>query len=149
MFLKTNLPYSLCDPSRSFGIACATDRHDFDRFVGSSFGTSKTSFRDVGDRRSAITLLKTYEPTKRALIQTRRGEIDYGEHDSRGFVKSTFLTRLPLVDELSTHRRVLLLPVAVAYCYYLLLVVIAFCCCLLLLPTAVACCVCLLLSPLA
>ena len=55
--------------------------------------TSKTSFRDVGDRRSVITLLITYGPTQRALIQTRRGEIDYGEHDSHGFVKSPFLTR--------------------------------------------------------
>ena len=52
--------------------------------------TSKTSFRDVGDRRSGITLLKTYEPTKRASIQTRREEIDYGEHDRHVFVKSLF-----------------------------------------------------------
>ena len=52
--------------------------------------TSKTSFRDVGDRRSAITLLKTYGPTQRALIQTRRGEIDYGEQSLHGFVKSMF-----------------------------------------------------------
>ena len=47
---------------------------------------------------SIITLLKTYEPTKRALIQTRRGETDYGEHDRHGFVKSMFwkmtLTRI-------------------------------------------------------
>ena len=40
--------------------------------------------------RSDITLLKTYEPTKRALIQTRRGETDYGEQYLHGFVKSRF-----------------------------------------------------------
>ena len=45
---------------------------------------------DVGDRRSAITLLKTHEPTKRALIQTGRGEIDYGERNRHVFVKSMF-----------------------------------------------------------
>ena len=60
--------------------------------------TSKTSFRDVGDQRSAITLLKTYESTKRASIQTRREEIDYGEHDSHVSMKSMFcnmtLTRI-------------------------------------------------------
>ena len=33
---------------------------------------------------------KTYKSTKRALIQTRRGEIDYGEHDRHGLVKSMF-----------------------------------------------------------
>ena len=30
---------------------------------------------------SAITFSKTYESTKRVLIQTRRGEPDYGEHN--------------------------------------------------------------------
>ena len=39
---------------------------------------------------SIITLSKTYESTKRGFIQTRRGEIDYGERDRHGFVKSTF-----------------------------------------------------------
>ena len=50
--------------------------------------TVQTPFRDVADRRSAITLLKTCKSTKRALIQTRRGEIDYGKHDRHGFAKS-------------------------------------------------------------
>ena len=95
--------------------------------------------KNVFSQESAVTLLKTYESTKRALIQTRRGkptmentigmvswnrcfearllarihhnsikniwidptgfntnpkgEFDYGEHDSHGFVKSIFLTR--------------------------------------------------------
>ena len=39
---------------------------------------------------SAITLLKTYQSTKQALIRTRRGEIDNGEHDMHGFAKSLF-----------------------------------------------------------
>ena len=34
--------------------------------------------------------LKTYESTERAVIQTRRGEIDYGEDDRHGLVKSMF-----------------------------------------------------------
>ena len=38
---------------------------------------------------SSETLLGN-KPTKRALIQTRRGEIDYGEHDRHVFVKSMF-----------------------------------------------------------
>ena len=40
-----------------------------------------------------MTLSTSYGPTQRALIQTRTGEIDYGEHDKHGFVKSTFLKR--------------------------------------------------------
>ena len=49
---------------------------------------SKTSFRDVGDRRSTITLLKAYGPSQRALIQTRRGDIDYGEQLRPGFAET-------------------------------------------------------------
>ena len=52
--------------------------------------TNKKFFRGVGDQRSAITLVKAHEPTDKALIQIRSGEIDYGEHDGHGFVKSTF-----------------------------------------------------------
>ena len=116
----------------------------------------------TSNTKSTRTLLKTYESTKRALIQTRRGKIDYGEHDSHGFVKSTFLTRLPLSDVISTHGRVLLLPIAIAYCYCLLwlpaaiaycycllLLPIAYCYCRLLLPIAIAYCHCLLLLPIA
>ena len=46
------------------------------------------TLKSVGDPRSAITLVKAYEQTEWALIHTRRGEIDYGEHDRHGFVKS-------------------------------------------------------------
>ena len=46
-------------------------------------------------RESTIINVKTYKSTKRALIQTRRGETDYGEQYSHGFAKSTFLTRGP------------------------------------------------------
>ena len=52
--------------------------------------TSETCLRDMSDRRSAITLLKPGRSTKWAWIRTRRGEIDYGEHDRHGFVKSMF-----------------------------------------------------------
>ena len=64
----------------------------------------KASFGDVSDQRSAITHVKHGPETQRALIQTRRGEIDYGERNGHGFAKSNFLTRLPLTDEVSPHR---------------------------------------------
>ena len=59
-------------------------------FASNWRGANQTSFRDVGDWRSAVTVVKTYEPTKRASIQTRRGEIDYGEQYLHVFVKSMF-----------------------------------------------------------
>ena len=59
-------------------------------FASTRRGANRPSSRDVGDRRSAITVVKSYASTKRALIQTRRGEIDYGEHDRHGFAKSMF-----------------------------------------------------------
>ena len=59
-------------------------------FASTRRGANRPSSRDVGDRRSAITVVKSYASTERALIQTRRGEIDYGEHDRHGFVKSMF-----------------------------------------------------------
>ena len=46
--------------------------------------------KSVFSQESAVTLLKTYESTKRALIQTRRGEIEYGEQYLHGFTKTTF-----------------------------------------------------------
>ena len=44
----------------------------------------------MGDWRSAVTVVKTYEPTKRASIQTRRGETDSGEQYLHAFAKSMF-----------------------------------------------------------
>ena len=53
------------------------------------FGTPRL----VGDQRSTINLLKTYGPTERPLIQTRRGEIDYGDKHLHGYAKWSFVTR--------------------------------------------------------
>ena len=44
----------------------------------------------ISDTRSAPTPLKWGFQGQRASIRTRRGEIDYGEHDRHGFVKSMF-----------------------------------------------------------
>ena len=43
---------------------------------------------------SAITLPKHGPSTQRALIRTRRGEIDYGEHDKHAFASQVMISKL-------------------------------------------------------
>ena len=51
---------------------------------------SKVIFRDVGDWNSIITGVEHGPSIKWASIITRRGKIDYGEHERHVFVKSMF-----------------------------------------------------------
>lgn len=51
--------------------------------------TNKISFWDVGDQRAVITCVQHGPSTKRASIQTRRVEIDSGDHDEHCFQQSS------------------------------------------------------------
>ena len=52
--------------------------------------SSSSSLKNDFDTNPPESDSKTDGPTERALIQTRRREIDYREHERHGFVKPMF-----------------------------------------------------------